>query len=119
MLKGIWLSKEVLIFEEMVHLLREICVTDKENSMISYTGDDDSDKCFPLVYNIMYWVSKEQIFVSLYFDEDEYTIIQSCCMKLLWVKNMLKECNVIQDVMTFVYNIFTKPLDIVHFEKGI
>ena len=46
---------------------------DKENLMISYNGDDDSDGYFPLVNNIISWVSKEKISVSLYSDEDEYT----------------------------------------------
>lgn len=30
------MSKEVLTFEEVVLLLKEVCVTDKENLIISY-----------------------------------------------------------------------------------
>lgn len=56
---------------------------DKENLMISYNGDDDSDGYFPLVTNIISWVSKEKISASLYSDEDEYTTIRSHCKKLL------------------------------------
>ena len=62
------LSKEVLKFEEVVRLLKEVYVTDKENLMISYTGDDG---CFPLVNNIISWVSKEKINITLSSDEAE------------------------------------------------
>lgn len=53
-----------------------------------------------------------------YYDKHEYITIMSHCKKLLWVKQMLKKCNVGQDVMTFVSNIF-KSLDAVNFEKGL
>lgn len=48
-------------------------MTDKENIVLSYTGDDDSDGCCPLGNNIMSWVSKEKIYVSLYSDKYDYT----------------------------------------------
>lgn len=83
--------------------------------MLSYIGDDDSDGYLPLGNSIMSWFSMEKIYVSLYYDEDEYTTTGSYCKKLLWVKKILKECIVRQDVLTFVSNIFTKPLDVVNF----
>lgn len=64
MLKDIWLyhrriclerkwSTKVLTFEEVVQLLKEVCVTNNENLIISYNSDDDSDGCFPLVSSII------------------------------------------------------------------
>lgn len=38
--------------------------------------------------------------------------------QLLWVKKMLKKCNMGQDVMTFGFNIF-ESLDAVNFEKRV
>lgn len=53
------LSTKVLTFEEVVHLLKKVCVTDKENLMISYNGDGVDDRkstydgCVPLVNMIL------------------------------------------------------------------
>ena len=53
MLKGIWLLKEVLTFDEVVQLQKEVCVIDKENLMISYNSEDNIDGCFPLVNDMI------------------------------------------------------------------
>lgn len=63
--------------------MKEVSMIDKENLMISYNSEDNSDGCFPLVNNMISWASKEQICVPLYSDEDEYTTKESHCKKLL------------------------------------
>lgn len=100
------LSKEVLTFEEVVQLLEEVCMTDKQNLMISYSSDslDDMkityDGCFPLINNIISCLNKEKISVSLYPNEDEHIPSGSSGKQLLWMKQMLKKYNVGQNVMT-------------------
>lgn len=42
-LKGIWLSKKVWTFEKVFQQLKEVCMKDKENLMISFNGNDDND----------------------------------------------------------------------------
>lgn len=81
-------------------------MTDNENLVISYTDDYERnstcDECFPLVNDIISWIIKEQNYVTLSFDEAEYTITGSTGKKLLWMKQMFKECNVGQDFMILV-----------------
>lgn len=112
-----------MTFEEVVQLLEEVCVADKENLMISYIVDSvDENKSsydgyFPLVNNVISWVIKEQISVTWSFDGAYYTSAGSSGKQLLWMKQILKKYNVGQDIMTFVWDIFTKSLDVNQFEE--
>ncbi len=59
-----------------------------------------SGACFFLGNNLISWFSKKQNCVSLSTAEAEYIAAGSSCSQLLWMKQMLKEYNVEQDVMT-------------------
>src|SRR4030066_1487195 len=59
-----------------------------------------SGGCFFLGGNIISWFSKKQNCVSLSTAEAEYIAVGSSCSQLVWMKQMLKEYNVEQDVMT-------------------
>ena len=59
-----------------------------------------SGGCFYLGNNLISWFSKKQNCVSLSTAEAEYIAAGSSCSKLVWMKQMLKEYNVEQDVMT-------------------
>ncbi|KAL3016515.1 hypothetical protein AAZX31_06G217400 [Glycine max] len=59
-----------------------------------------SGGCFYLGTNLISWFSKKQNCVSLSTAEAEYIAAESSCSQLVWMKQMLKEYNVEQDVMT-------------------
>jgi hypothetical protein len=59
-----------------------------------------SGGCFFFGENLISWFSKKQNCVSLSTAEAEYIAAGSGCSQLLWMKQMLKEYNVEQDVMT-------------------
>ena len=59
-----------------------------------------SGGCFYLGNNLVSWFSKKQNCVSLSTAEAEYIAAGSSCSQLVWMKQMLKEYNVEQDVMT-------------------
>src|SRR6266487_1334761 len=59
-----------------------------------------SGACFFLGNNLISWFSKKQNSVSLSTAEAEYIGAGSSCSQLLWMKQMLKEYNVEQDVLT-------------------
>jgi len=56
--------------------------------------------CFFMGNNLISWFSKKQNCVSLSTAEAEYIAAGSSCSQLLWMKQMLKEYNVEQDVLT-------------------
>jgi len=56
--------------------------------------------CFFLGNNLISWFSKKQNCVSLSTAEAEYIAAGSNCSQLVWMKQMLKEYNVEQDVLT-------------------
>ncbi|CAJ2668305.1 unnamed protein product [Trifolium pratense] len=56
--------------------------------------------CFFLGNNLVSWLSKKQNSVSLSTAEAEYIAAGSSCSQLLWMRQMLKEYSVEQDVMT-------------------
>jgi hypothetical protein len=58
-----------------------------------------SGGCFFLGNNLIYWFSKKHNYVSLSTAEAEYIAVGSSCSQLVWMKQMLKECNVEQDVL--------------------
>jgi hypothetical protein len=59
-----------------------------------------SGGCFFLGNNLISWFSKKQNCVSLSTAEAEYIAAGSSCSQLLWMKQMLGEYNVQQDVLT-------------------
>ncbi|CAJ2662295.1 unnamed protein product [Trifolium pratense] len=59
-----------------------------------------SGACFFLGSNLVSWFSKKQNSVSLSTTEAEYIAAGSSCSQLLWMRQMLKEYSVEQDVMT-------------------
>ncbi|XP_057452354.1 secreted RxLR effector protein 161-like [Lotus japonicus] len=70
-----------------------------------WAGNADDRKstpggCFFLGNNLISWFSKKQNYVSLSTAEAEYIAAGSGCTQLLWMKQMLREYNVEQDVMT-------------------
>ncbi|MCH83694.1 gag-pol polyprotein [Trifolium medium] len=56
--------------------------------------------CFFLGNNLISWFIKKQNCVSLLTTEAEYIAAGSSCSQFLWMKQMLREYNVEQDVMT-------------------
>jgi len=56
--------------------------------------------CFSLGNNLISWFSKKQNCVFLSTVEAEYIAAGSSCSQLVWMKQMLKEYNVEQDVLT-------------------
>ena len=50
--------------------------------------------------NLVSWFSKKQNCVSLSTAEAEYIAAGSSCSQMIWMKQMLTEYNVTQDVMT-------------------
>ncbi|XP_057426163.1 uncharacterized mitochondrial protein AtMg00810-like [Lotus japonicus] len=70
-----------------------------------WAGNADDRKstsggCFFLGNNLISWFSKKQNCVSLSTAEAEYIAAGSGCTQLMWMKQMLKEYDVKQDVMT-------------------
>lgn len=59
-----------------------------------------SGGCFFLENNLISWFNKKQNSVSLSMDEVEYNATGSNCSQLIWMKQMVEEYNVQQDVMT-------------------
>ncbi|CAM8972838.1 unnamed protein product [Rhodiola kirilowii] len=59
-----------------------------------------SGGCFFLGNNLVSWFSKKQNSISLSMAEVEYIAAGSCCTQMLWMKQMLEEYGVAQDVMT-------------------
>src|SRR6266487_261536 len=59
-----------------------------------------SGGCFFLWNNLISWFSKKQNSVSLSTAEAEYIAAGSSCSQILWIKQMLSEYNVGQDVIT-------------------
>jgi len=60
--------------------------------------------CFFIGNNLISWFSKKQNCVSLSTAEAEYIATGSSCSQLVWMKQMLKEYNVDQDVRTLYYD---------------
>ncbi|XP_050913651.1 uncharacterized mitochondrial protein AtMg00810 [Lathyrus oleraceus] len=63
-----------------------------------------SGGCFFLGNNLISWFSKKQNCVFLSTAEVEYIATGSSCSQLVWMKQMLTEYNVTQDVMTLYYD---------------
>ncbi|CAM8908085.1 unnamed protein product [Rhodiola kirilowii] len=70
-----------------------------------WAGNADDRKstsggCFFLVKNLVSWFSKKQNNIYLSTAEAEYITAGSCCTQMIWMKQMLEEYGVEQDVMT-------------------
>jgi hypothetical protein len=59
-----------------------------------------SGGCFFLGNNLISWFSKKQNSVALSTAEAEYIAAGSSCSQMMWMKQMLQEYNVEQDVLT-------------------
>ncbi|KAL0560154.1 hypothetical protein IC582_000548 [Cucumis melo] len=59
-----------------------------------------SSGCFFLGNNLVSWLSKKQNCVSLSTAEAEFIAAGSGCTQMIWMKNMLNEYEIIQDVIT-------------------
>ena len=88
-----------------------ILYSHSENSMLigycdaDWAGSANDRKstargCFFLGNNLIAWFSKKQNCVSLSTAEAEYIAAGSSYSQLVWMKQMLKEYNVEQDVQT-------------------
>jgi len=86
-----------------------------------WAGSADNKKstsrgCSFLANNLISWFSKKQNCVSLSTVEAEYIAAGSSCSQLVWMKQMLKEYNVEQDILTLycdnlsVINISKNPI---------
>jgi hypothetical protein len=69
--------------------------TDRRDDWKSTSGG-----CFFLGNNLISWFRKNQNCVALSTAKVEYGTAGSSCSQLLWIKQMLSECNVEQDVLT-------------------
>jgi len=102
-----------------------ILCSHSENSMlIGYIvvliGQVDDRKstsrgCFFLENNLISWFSKKQNYMSLSTAEVEYIAAGSSCSQLVWIKQMLKEYNVEQDVLTLYFDNLTA----INFSKNL
>ena len=79
------------------------------NCDASWTGSFDdrkntSEGSFFLGNNLISWLSKKQNCISLSPVEAEYIATGSACTQLIWMKNMLHEYGITQDIMTLYYD---------------
>lgn len=54
--------------------------------------------------NLVAWLSKKQISLSLSTTEAEYVAVGSCCTHIIWMKQMLLHYGVTHDIMTIYCN---------------
>ncbi|KAH9671430.1 hypothetical protein KPL70_017375 [Citrus sinensis] len=83
---------------------------DTNSSLAGYSdadwaGNADDRKsttggCFYLGNNLVSWHSRKQNSISLFTVEAEYIAAGSCCTKLLWMKQMLADYGIVQDILT-------------------
>ena len=66
-----------------------------------------SSDCFFIGDCLMDWLNKKQNSISLFTAEAKYIAIRSCCMQLLWMKQMLKDYGIEQETMCIHYDNFS------------
>ena len=80
---------------------RKMCVQERERKERGGINERKNIReSFYLGNNLISWFSKKQNCVSLSTAEAEYIAAGSSCSQLVWMKQMLTEYNVEQDVMT-------------------
>jgi len=108
---------------QMKRILKYINITSDYEILYSYSEDyklmgyydadwagsvndrkSTSGGCFFIGNNLISWFSNKQNCVSLSTAEAEYIAAGSSCSQLVWMKQMLKEYNVEQDVLTLYYD---------------
>ena len=67
--------------------------------------------CFYVEANLVAWMSKKQNSVSLSTAKVEYIATRSCCSQLLWMKKLLSDYGITQDIMV-VYCDNSSTIDI-------
>lgn len=76
--------------------------------------------CFYMGSNLVAWLSKKQISLSLSTTEAEYIAMGSCCTHIIWMKQMLLHYGVTHDIMTIycdntsAINIYKNPFQHSH-----
>ena len=73
-------------------------------SDVDWVGSADdwkstSGKCFYLGNNLVSWMSKKQNSVSLSTAKAEYIATRSCCAQLLWMKKLLHDYEIPQEML--------------------
>ncbi|KAL0536828.1 hypothetical protein IC582_025790 [Cucumis melo] len=87
---------------------------DTSSELVGYCGADwagsaddrksTSGGCFFLGNNLVSWFSKKQNCVPLSTAKAEYIAAGSGCTQMIWMKSMLNEYGIIQDIMTLYCN---------------
>ncbi|CAM8920783.1 unnamed protein product [Rhodiola kirilowii] len=77
-----------------------VCYCDADWARNAEDHKSTSGGCFFLGNNLVSWFSKKQNSISLSTAEAEYIAAGSFCTQMLWMKQMLEEYGVKQDVMT-------------------
>jgi hypothetical protein len=97
---------KVIHLNQVKRILKYVNGTCDYGMMYSYCensnlcGKSTSGGCFFLGSNLIFWFSKKQNCVALSTAEAEYIAAGSSCSQLVWMKKMLKEYDVEQDVIT-------------------
>ena len=70
-----------------------------------WAGSVDDQKstlggCFYLKNNLVSWMSQKQKLVSLSTIEAEYIAVGGCCTQLFWMKKLLHDYGIPQDMMS-------------------
>ena len=73
-----------------------------------------SGGCFYVGNNLVAWHSKKQNAISLSIAEAEYIAAGSCCTQLLWMKQILSEYGLVQNVMT----LFCDNMSVINISKN-
>lgn len=95
--------------ESHVTAVKRIMTNDTNSSLPGYSGADcagnqddrksTTEGCFHVGNNLVAWHSKKQNSISLSSAEAEYIAAGSCCTQLLWMKQMLSDYGIEQDMV--------------------
>ncbi|XP_024640662.1 uncharacterized mitochondrial protein AtMg00810-like [Medicago truncatula] len=104
------ISVDQSMYRSMIGSLLYLTASSENSELMGYcdagwAGSADDRKrtsggCSFLGNNLASWFNKKQNCVSLPTAKAEYIAAGTCCSQLVWMKQMLKEYNVEQDVLT-------------------